>query len=182
MANAGLDSFVCFGETANLGGVITASGGESSDYRYIWYPANILVDNSESNPVSVPLTSTTSFFVQVFDDSTNCSATDITTVFVTDPSSGVVVREHQKISLDSGGLTSNQFDFNDRFGQSVAALGDLNGDGIPDASVGGYRYNNGEGAAWVLFMNVDGTILSFQRITTGEGGFTGNIGNDEWFG
>ena len=114
-ASAGLDSVVCFGESASLGGINTGSGGVGTNYHYIWYPVAMLDNPTLANPTSVPLTTTTTFFVQVYDDSTHCVGTDISTVVVTDPTSGVVVNHHQKISLDSGGIASNEFDLNDRF-------------------------------------------------------------------
>ena len=50
-------------------------------------------------------------------------------------SAQVDVAEHQKISDSEGGFTG-QLDDNDRFGSSVAGLGDPGGDGTADLAVG----------------------------------------------
>ena len=71
----------------------------------------------------------------------------------------------QKISALHGGLTEagGSLDNSDIFGNSVAAIGDLNGDGVPDLAVGAYRDDDGgadKGAVYVIFMNTDGTMMS----------------------
>ena len=52
---------------------------------------------------------------------------------------------------------------NDSFGRSVASLGDLNRDGIPDIVVGAYADNAGgtdKGAVHIMFMNTTGSVKS----------------------
>ena len=71
----------------------------------------------------------------------------------------------QKISALQGGLTEagGLLDNADYFGGSVAAIGDLNGDGVADLAVGAYADSDGgpaRGAVYVLFMNTDGTVKS----------------------
>ncbi len=44
-----------------------------------------------------------------------------------------------------------------RFGVSLANLGDLNGDAVVDLAVGAPWHNEGAGAAFLLFLNEDGT-------------------------
>lgn len=65
------------------------------------------------------------------------------------------------------------------FGSSIAGLGDLDGDGIPDLAVGapyrGFSTNCDPaqplvGRIWVLFLNVDGTVREAQPIGGGDGG------------
>lgn len=51
------------------------------------------------------------------------------------------------------------------FGQSVANIGDLDGDGVNDLAVG----NGGAGAVWILFMKSDGTVKSAHEIANGTG-------------
>ena len=65
------------------------------------------------------------------------------------------VLSHQKISDTEGGFTGT-LDNDDRFGQSVASLGDLDGDGVTDLAVGAPFDDDGgnlRGAVWVLFLD-----------------------------
>ena len=55
----------------------------------------------------------------------------------------------------------------DFFGTSVASLGDLNRDGIPDIAVGAYGDNAGgtnKGTIHIMFMNTDGSVKSTVEI------------------
>ncbi|MCH8345262.1 MAG: FG-GAP repeat protein [Planctomycetes bacterium] len=65
------------------------------------------------------------------------------------------VKSHQKISDTEGGFTGI-LDDHDNFGFSVAALGDLDGDGLGDLAVGATGDDDGginRGAVWVLFLD-----------------------------
>ena len=86
------------------------------------------------------------------------------------------VQGSQKISDTEGGFTgvldaSYIMGFetvSNRFGTSLAAPGDLNGDGVPDLVVGGpYDDDGGDlrGAVWVLFLQANGTVSSHQKIS-----------------
>jgi hypothetical protein len=71
------------------------------------------------------------------------------------------------------------------FGESLAALGDLNGDGTNDIAVGAPEdAENGIpiGAVWVLFLDDNGKVKSHQKINDTQGEFTGALDNDSSFG
>ena len=94
------------------------------------------------------------------------------------------VKFHQKISDTQGGFTGT-LDHGDRFGSSVASLGDLDGDEAADLVVGAHADGDGgthRGAVWVLFLNTDGTVKSHQKISDTQGGFTGELDNQDFFG
>lgn len=81
------------------------------------------------------------------------------------------VKSRQKIAHNTGGGPS--LAFLDQFGSSVAALGDLDGNGVTDIAVGAPDDDAGGnscGAVYVLFLNADGTVGARQKITTGTGG------------
>jgi FG-GAP repeat len=79
------------------------------------------------------------------------------------------VKAEQKIS-DTAGNSRGWLGDNDRFGCSVAGLGDIDGDATQDISVGAQFDDdggNGKGAVYVLFLNLTG-----NGVTTGAGDLT----------
>ena len=95
-----------------------------------------------------------------------------------------IVKTHQKISDTQGGFTG-VLDNDDRFGQSVTGLGDLDGDGVTDIVVGAPDDDDGgtdRGAVWILFLNNDGTVKAHQKISDTQGGFTDTLDNEDYFG
>ena len=94
------------------------------------------------------------------------------------------VKSHQKISATEGGFTG-ALDENDIFGESMASLGDLDGDGTLDLAVSAPFDDDGgtdRGAVWILFLEPDGRVKSHQKISDTQGGFTGELGRFDYFG
>lgn len=74
---------------------------------------------------------------------------------------------------------------NDHFGSAVAAMGDLDGDGIPDMAVGAPGDDdNGtdRGAVWLLFLNADGSVHYQQKISDLSGGLAAGLNDNDQFG
>ena len=89
------------------------------------------------------------------------------------------VKSEQKISETQGGLVGPLAP-NAQFGLSLAGIGDLDGDTVPDLAVGNQSDDDGgtdRGAVWLLFLNSDGTVKSEQKISDTQGGFTGTLDN-----
>ncbi len=109
---------------------------------------------------------------------------DLGAVWVLFLNSDGTVKNHQKISSTAGGF-SGSLDTADGFSLSLAALGDLDGDGVGELAVGARWDDDGgtdRGAVWVLFLNSDGTVKSHQKISSTEGGFTGPLNDSDAFG
>src|SRR5262245_6128638 len=96
------------------------------------------------------------------------------------------VRAEQKIKNQRRGGFGGQLDRGDRFGISVASLGDLDRDGHPDLAVGAPGDDDGDppdqGAVWILFLNADGTVKAEQKISETSGGFGGVLDFGDNFG
>ena len=95
-----------------------------------------------------------------------------------------LVERWAKISERSGDFRGdlNRDDF---FGNGVAAIGDLDGDGIGDLAVGTPHDDDGgfdTGAVWILFLNSDGTVKDEQKISDTAGGFAGILDEGDEFG
>lgn len=107
-------------------------------------------------------------------------------VYVLFMNSDGTVKGQAKIADGLGGLMTTTLEAGDAFGSAVAALGDLDGDGVVDLAVGASGDENGdanEGAAYVLFLNPDGTVKSEVKISDGLVGFGGStLQADDAFG
>jgi hypothetical protein len=86
---------------------------------------------------------------------------------------------------DGGGGFDGNLNNNDRFGSAIADIGDVNGDGIRDLAVGAPNDDDGSdnaGAVWILMMQADGRVNSWQKISKQAGGFDGNLNANDHFG
>ena len=89
-----------------------------------------------------------------------------------------------KITEGSGGFFGN-LEGGDRFARDHDKIGDVNGDGIIDYVVGARSDDDGAtdaGAVYILFMDVDGTVKSNQKISMLDGGFTEILNSGNFFG
>ena len=94
------------------------------------------------------------------------------------------VDSYQKISDTQGSFTAT-IDNSDYFGNALAAPGDLDADGVPDLIVGVPYDDDGgtnHGAIYVLYLNTDGTVDTYQKISDTNGSFSATIDNDDRFG
>ncbi len=92
------------------------------------------------------------------------------------------VKSSQKISALVGGLPVS-LRIHDEFGRSITSLGDLDGDGHADIVVGTPEDDEGgtnTGALHVLFLNANGTVKNYRRISKFSSGLA--IKPGDWFG
>jgi hypothetical protein len=78
------------------------------------------------------------------------------------------------------------------FGNSLANLGDLDGDGTTELAVGAPSEDEirgkhgvllgGRGALWIISLDAQGTVQRLHAIKQGAGGFSGDLEDDEQFG
>jgi len=113
ITEAGADQTLPFGSSTQLNG--TASGGTGS-LSIQWQPAEKLIYANVLNPITLNLTETTQFTLQVSDSATQCNATDQMTVFIDNTTLGVLalanpselcLGESSQLSALTGGGTGN---------------------------------------------------------------------------
>jgi cysteine-rich repeat protein len=94
------------------------------------------------------------------------------------------VKGHQKISSTIGGF-GGALDNGDNFGSAVASPGDIDGDTVRDLVVGAQLDDDGgtdRGAAWILFLNSNGTVKGHAKISDATAGLAGSLDNSDLFG
>ncbi|MBI4647996.1 MAG: FG-GAP repeat protein [Bacteroidia bacterium] len=107
---------------------------------------------------------------------------DMGAIFILFLNSNGTVKSYQKIGNNIGGFTGG-LDIGDNFGRTITSLGDLDGDNTADIAVGAYCDSDEgyrEGAVWLLFLNNDGTVKNFNRIS--DNNFGGVISPGDYFG
>lgn len=116
------------------------------------------------------------------DDDAGPNAGAVTVLFL--DAAGQVLSQ-QKITSGQGGF-GDTLESGSNFGEGLAGLGDVDGDGIPDLAIGAWGEDDSSGPAsgvvWTLLLNADGTVRAEQRITEGSGGFDGELDGNDAFG
>ena len=110
--------------------------------------------------------------------------TDRGAVYVLFMNSNGTVKSSQKIADNTGGFSVTLTD-DDRFGQSVAGIGDVDNDGVEDIAVGASLDDTGgtaRGAIYVLLMNTNGTVKSSQKVADNTAGFNVTLADNDQFG
>jgi hypothetical protein len=95
-------------------------------------------------------------------------------------SDGSIMSEVKISDLTSG--FSGALSDDDRFGSSIAAIEDLDGDGIAELLVGSWLDDDGgsnRGAFYIIFLNADGSVKRYQKVSDTEGDFTGVLDNED---
>ncbi len=149
-------------------------GGDLDDSDYFGYALGCMGDLDGDGIVDLAVGA------PVDDD----GGTDQGAVWILFLESDGTVRAEQKISATAGGF-GGHLDSSDLFGISVCSPGDLDGDGTLDLAVGASLDDDGtvsQGAAWVLFLDTDGTVESEQKISATAGGFGGGLEGGDQFG
>lgn len=95
------------------------------------------------------------------------------------------VQSSVRIANGLGGFPTGVISGNAEFGFTVSCLNDLNGDGNNEVLIGSFNLTDGgvgRGAVFIAFLNSNGTVQSYQKISSTSGGFTGVIDNGDGFG
>lgn len=98
--------------------------------------------------------------------------------------SDATVKRAVRIGSVAGGFPV-ELEEEDGFGTSVAALGDLDGDGVPDLAVGAPGDDDGCdacGAVYVLFLQRDGDVRAMRKISSADGELRGLFADATQFG
>jgi len=114
----------------------------------------------------------------------NTGGTDRGAVWILFLNSSGTVKTYQKIADSQGGFTG-ALDDGDNFGVSLSAI-DIGGCGESRTlAVGAFADDDGganHGAVWLLTLESNGTVRSSQKISDTQGGFTGILDYNDYFG
>ncbi len=86
--------------------------------------------------------------------------------------------------IGAGNALAGELDPGDGFGVSLGALGDLDGDGVPDLVAGAFNDDDGaddSGALWIVTLQRDGSAASTHKISATRGGFEGPLRRRDQF-
>ncbi len=122
------------------------------------------------------------------DDAVNQLPTGLGAVYVLFLNADGTVKAQQKISDIEGGFTGVLRPVDD-FGYSLAAIGDFDGNGVPDMAVGAPQDDSGaiggtadRGAVYLLMLQSDGTVLSHTKIAHRVGDVFPSLDDGDEFG
>jgi len=94
-------------------------------------------------------------------------------------------KSQTKASSEAAGFPEAT-DASAQFGDALAAVGDLDGDSVPDVAVGApfeVTDRTTRGAVWLLFLNSNGSVKSYTKIINdGNSGFSGDVESLDVFG
>jgi len=172
----------------------TASGGGAADFDTVIaifggdceYPVQLgCNDDSEglASLVSAPVEAGETYLVELGGWNGDTGSYVLNLLYASDEPTADVVLDVQKISDTQGGFQGDLSGTSSSFGIAVAALGDLDGDGVGDLAVGSPFEDLSQpdaGAVWILFLQNDGTVASHLRLATGEGGLTIATGHTDF--
>jgi len=116
------------------------------------------------------------------DDNTGNDAMDYGACWILFMNRDGTVKNHYKISRSAAGLP---LDPGDEFGRAVRELGDFDLDGVPDIMVSADKDDdNGtdKGAFYLLFLNRDGSVKQWKKISELSGNFHGDLDPSDLFG
>jgi hypothetical protein len=93
----------------------------------------------------------------------------------------------QVVSKIGAGLAefSGLLQAGDRFGAGLAAIGDVDGDGVVDLAVGAEGDDDGaadSGAVWIVFLQPNGSVKANVKLSATAGGFGGLLQTGDSFG
>ncbi len=90
--------------------------------------------------------------------------------------------------IHNGSFPTTQLGTSDYFGISVDTIGDFDGNGVVDIAVGTINDDDGfgnAGAVYLIYLDTAGGTISVDstnKISATQGGFTGTLGANDWFG